>query len=290
MEISNKVKDLRVRWQRQLATRYGDREAGWIVRSLLEDTMGWTSTDIVLRGDYEFSDYTVRKLDAMTERIAGGEPVQYVTGLAPFYGLMFRVTPDVLIPRPETAALVDMIVSDAAGRRDMRVLDCGTGSGCIAIALARNLPFASVTAIDISASALEVARTNGNNLGVRIDFRQADILSLPASDHSCYDIIVSNPPYIAEHERPSMESHVLDHEPSVALFVPDDDPLRFYNAAAGYARHALTPGGRLYFEINPLYADRLERMLCRDFINVSITRDSHGKQRYASAVRPDDNA
>lgn len=285
MKLSNKVQDLRSRWQHMLTPRYGDREASWIVRALLEDVMGWTATDIVLKGDYEFNDYTVQKLDAMVSRICDGEPVQYVTGRAPFYGLTFRVTPAVLIPRPETAALVDMIVTDAGGRSDLKVLDCGTGSGCIAIALARNLPFSIVTAIDISADALDVARTNNADLGTRVDFRQADMLSLPLADNNRYDIIVSNPPYIAENERSSMESHVLDHEPATALFVPDNDPLRFYRATAAYAIHALTAGGRLYFEINPLFAHSLDTMLRTDFDDVRIIRDSHGQLRYATATR-----
>lgn len=285
MEISHKVKDLRTLWQRQLAPRYGDREAAWIVRALLEDTMGWNSTDIILKGDYEFNVHTVTRLSDMVERISGGEPVQYVTGRAPFHGLMFKVSPAVLIPRPETDMLVDMIVSDAAGRRDLGILDCGTGSGCIAISLARNLPFARVKAIDKSPEALSVARTNGNDLGVKVDFELADMLSLPSSDNDMYDIIVSNPPYIAEHERISMERHVIDHEPGMALFVPDDDPLVFYREVAGYAHHALKPDGRLYFEINPLYADQLAKILHPLFEDVNITRDSQGLLRYAIATR-----
>ncbi|MDE6449326.1 MAG: peptide chain release factor N(5)-glutamine methyltransferase [Muribaculaceae bacterium] len=285
MEISHKVKDLRTLWQRQLASRYGDREAAWIVRALLEDTMGWNSTDIILKGDYEFNVHTVTRLSDMVERISGGEPVQYVTGRAPFHGLMFNVSPAVLIPRPETDALVDMIVSDAAGRRDLSVLDCGTGSGCIAISLARNLPFARVKAIDKSPEALAVARTNGNDLGVKVNFEQADMLSLPSSDKDLYDIIVSNPPYIAEHERASMESHVIEHEPGMALFVPDDDPLVFYREVAAYAHHALAPDGKLYFEINPLYAGQLATMLQPLFDDVDIIRDSQGLLRYATAIR-----
>lgn len=284
MDNNNRVDSVKSRGQQRLAGRYGDREAMWIMRAIFEDVMGWTSTDLVMKSDYELNDYTARKIDDIVSRVAAGEPVQYVTGKAPFYGLTFNVTPDVLIPRPETAQLVDMIVNEMGARRDLAVLDCGTGSGCIAIALARNLPFASVTAIDKSPAAIEVAAKNAAELKVNVNFELADMMSMPASDTDVYDIIVSNPPYIAEYEKAAMDDNVLLHEPAMALFVPDDDPLRFYRAVAGYASHALKPGGRLYFEINPLYVDDMHRLLS-SFDNVSITRDAQGNMRFASATK-----
>lgn len=284
MDNNNRVDNVKSRGQQRLAGRYGDREAMWIMRAIFEDVMGWTSTDLVMKSDYELNDYTVRKIDDIVSRVAAGEPVQYVTGKAPFYGLTFYVTPDVLIPRPETAQLVDMIVNEMGARRDLAVLDCGTGSGCIAIALARNLPFASVTAIDKSPAAIEVAAKNAVELKVNVNFELADMMSMPASDTDVYDIIVSNPPYIAEYEKAAMDDNVLLHEPAMALFVPDDDPLRFYRAVAGYASHALKPGGRLYFEINPLFVDDMRRLLS-SFDDVMFTRDAQGNMRFASATK-----
>ncbi|MCM1450265.1 MAG: peptide chain release factor N(5)-glutamine methyltransferase [Clostridiales bacterium] len=286
MKPENKVKNVKLREQQALVPLYGDREAGWIVRALIEDVMGWSTTDIILNGEYELNDYTVERLDKMTSRVTAGEPVQYVTGIAPFYGMQFKVNPAVLIPRPETAELVDLIVKDYGTCSDLSVLDCGTGSGCIAIALARNLPFAQVVAIDKSTAALEVARDNASRLKVKVDFREFDILSLPAlTDESRYDIIVSNPPYIARHEEESMSSTVKDYEPSMALFVPDDDPLRFYHPILEYATYALKPGGKLYFEINPLYVEPLMNMLS-SFDDTESLRDSQGNTRFVTARRP----
>lgn len=284
MDNNNRVDNVKSRGQQRLAGRYGDREAMWIMRAIFEDVMGWTSTDLVMKSDYELNDYTARKIDDIISRVAAGEPVQYVTGKAPFYGLTFNVTPDVLIPRPETAQLVDMIVNEMGARRDLAVLDCGTGSGCIAIALARNLPFASVTAIDKSPAAIEVAAKNAAELKVNVNFELADMMLMPASDTDVYDIIVSNPPYIAEYEKAAMDDNVLLHEPAMALFVPDDDPLRFYRAVTEYASHALKPGGRLYFEINPLFVDDMRRLLS-SFDDVMFTRDAQGNMRFASATK-----
>lgn len=286
MKSQNSVTNVKRREQDALAPLYGEREAQWIVRALLEDVMGWNATDIILKGDYQLNDYTISRLDGMTARVAAGEPLQYVTGKAMFYGMQFLVTPDVLIPRPETAELVDMIVNDFKTVSDLTVLDCGTGSGCIAVALARNLPFSRVEAIDKSAAALNIARANAAALKVKVDFREGDILSLPdVHTPSRYDIIVSNPPYVAEHERDAMSVSVKDHEPSMALFVPDDDPLRFYRPIIVYAREALRSGGKLYFEINPLYLNQLLEMLS-SFEDVDSMRDSQGFVRFVTARKP----
>lgn len=285
MNTSLKVKDFKAEALSMLSKVYGDREARWIVRALLEDVMGWNSTDLVLKDDYEFLPHTYHKLLEMASRVASGEPVQYVTGCAPFYGMTFHVTPSVLIPRPETAQLVDFIIADYSSRQDLQVLDCGTGSGCIAIALARNLPFSQVTAIDISADALTVARANAHDLKVRINFEQQDILTLPGIlQDSTYDIIVSNPPYIADSERRDMSDNVLLHEPHQALFVPDDDPVKFYRAIAQYALTALKDGGRLYFEINPLYVKETKNLLT-EFDDVTVQRDNQGRERFIIATK-----
>jgi release factor glutamine methyltransferase len=211
--------------------------------------------------------------------------MQYVLGKAYFMGMELRVTAATLIPRPETAQLVDRIIDDFGSAKDVRLLDIGTGSGCIAIALARGLKFADISAIDISADALDVARENARNMYVSVNFERADALQLQARPNS-YDVIVSNPPYIAEAERADMDARVYDHEPATALFVPDSDPLLFYRAIAVYAHTALSPHGSLYFEINPLFVNQLRDMLTSvGFSKVDTVRDFRGNIRFAICQR-----
>lgn len=271
----------------RLEPSLGRREAEAVMRLLWEELKGYSPTDLIMKGDYKVSEYMLDKIRAAVGRVEAGEPVQYVVGRARFCGLDFEVTPAVLIPRPETAGLVDIIVDRTGGRSDLRVTDLCTGSGCIAIALARALPFARVTAVDISPEALEVARRNGAALRTRVGWVCADILSLPIPAAPEADIVVCNPPYVLESERASMEQHVTDHEPALALFVPDSDPLRFYHAAARYAMTALSGGGRLYFELNPLTADRLAGELRHSgWEDVELLRDFAGAVRYLTATRP----
>lgn len=268
----------------EMTPSVGGDEARSAADIIFEDVLGYDKVKRVTSGDRTLEDFTVAHVDDIVRRFVGGEPLQYLIGRARFYGLDFKVTPAVLIPRPETAGLVDEIVADADDRSDLRVLDCGTGSGCIAIALARNLRFPTVDAIDISDDALAVARENAADMGVNVNFMHADMLAMKAPSAPVYDIIVSNPPYICDKERGEMESRVLDYEPAKALFVPDDDPLRFYRAVAGYAVKALKPSGRLYFEINPLYVSQLRAMLGgAGFDDVTITRDYKGNYRFCAA-------
>lgn len=254
---------------------------------IFEDVRGMNRTAMALYGHRTLEEFTIGHIRDIVASIATGTPVQYAVGTARFCGIDFIVTPAVLIPRPETQWLVDRICDDAKGRSDLRVLDCGTGSGCIAISLARALPFASVDAIDINPEALDVARRNGQKTHTSVNFILQDILAMEEPAKPCYDIIVSNPPYITESERPTMDRRVYDREPSLALFVPDADPLRFYRAIARYAAKALMPGGSLYFEINPHYADDMRRMLDGlAFEGIDIHRDFAGLLRYAVARRP----
>ncbi|MDE5684509.1 MAG: peptide chain release factor N(5)-glutamine methyltransferase [Muribaculaceae bacterium] len=262
-------------------------EADSAAAILMEDIGGYTRTTLFADGDRDISDFLKGKIDEAASRIIAGEPVQYAVGRALFMGNSYIVTPAVLIPRPETAALVDMITDHAAGRSDLRVLDIGTGSGCIAISLARALPFARVDAVDISADALEIARQNAVNLKAKVNFRHEDILKAVPTAMPCYDIIVSNPPYITDSEKADMDARVLDYEPATALFVPDSDPLKFYRAIAEYAAKALVAGGSLYFEINRSYGSEIEKMLAdKGFADIEISRDFRGNTRYASARRP----
>ncbi len=252
-------------------------------RIIFEDIAGYDRKFIFMNGDRSMTDFMEAKINAVVAKVEGGEPVQYAVGKARFMGIDLTVTPAVLIPRPETAGLVDIITSANAGRSDLRVLDIGTGSGCIAIALARALPFARVSAIDLSADALAVARANAKDAGVDIAFSQADILTA-TPEAASLDIIVSNPPYICRSEESDMDARVLDHEPATALFVPDDDPLRFYRAIAAYAAKALVPGGQLYFEINSRFPAEMRSLLEKaGFSEIDIQRDYRGNYRYAIA-------
>ena len=255
-----------------------------MTRLIFERLKGFTPADLVLKGAQEAGDFIQSKAEDIVKRLLNYEPIQYIFGIADFYGLEFKVTPDVLIPRPETAELVDIIVKDWKDRTDLHVADLCTGSGCIACALARNLPFSDVTAYDISAPALAVAGENARNLKVKINFINVDVLNLRSSD-TPFDIIVSNPPYITEKERDAMEPNVLDYEPALALFVPDSDPLRFYRQIAGFAASSLNSKGMLYFEINPDFAKPICDMLnASGFSDVEVLRDTFAKQRFIKAT------
>lgn len=274
--------------QKKLTTKYGDGEAREMARIIFRNLKGWTPVDLAIRSDESVSRFICDKAISAVDRLMGDEPIQYIFGNTDFYGMNLKVTPDTLIPRPETAELVDLIVKDNK-RKDLRVLDAGTGSGCIALALARNLPFPEVTAIDFSEKALEVAKENGRALKTGVKFIKADMLSLPGSlPGAPFDILVSNPPYIAESEKAAMEKNVLDHEPASALFVPDDDPLKFYKALILQAVDGLVrPGGSVWFEINPLFASQLMAVAADAKLeNPQIIRDTDGKQRFFTAVIP----
>lgn len=258
-----------------------------MVRIIFEHLKGYTPVDLVIKADDEVSDFISGKVNGVVERLLGNEPIQYIFGEAQFYGLKFKVTPATLIPRPETEELVDMIVHQAGDTSDLRVLDIGTGSGCIAIALARNLRFPQVEALDISHDALAVAEENADTLRTDVKFRGADALHLKTPVSPEYDIIVSNPPYIAEHEKADMEPNVLDHEPHSALFVPDNDPLVFYKAISTFALKALKPYGKIYFEINPLFASELSRHMQRQgWDEITVTPDIERRNRFLSATLP----
>lgn len=230
----------------RLTSRYGAGEARALAFYVLEEVLGVSRTDIYAGKDNHISVDVRRRLDNICMRLEGGEPVQYVLGTAWFMGRRFAVTPAVLIPRPETEELVARAI---ALWRGGAVLDAGTGSGCIAVSMALALPDARVTAWDVSRDALSVARRNGEALGATVTWQEADILAEPEREAHTYSLVVSNPPYIPTCERSTMATHVTEHEPSLALFVPDDDPLRYYRALGRRACHGLVaPGGHLVVE------------------------------------------
>ena len=270
----------------RLVPSLGRREAEATSRILFEDILGIDRTTLLVRGaERTVEPETVDRFCRFADRIAAGYPPQYIIGKARFMGMDFKVTPDTLIPRPETAELVDLVTDYVATRTDargLRILDIGTGSGCIAIALARAIPFADIDAVDISDRALAVAKENNSALHTNVSFFRADILSDPISLDD-YDIVVSNPPYIAESERADMAPRVKDYEPSTALFVPDTDPLLFYKAIV----RRIVSADRvpvLLFEINLLFADRMKELCSANSLDCDIIRDSFGKERFAKCT------
>ncbi len=284
MNVNDSVRYIR----ENLAPVHGRREANAMIRLIFYALKGWDATDILVRSDEELSPYMMDKINGILERLKKHEPLQYILGEAYFYGLRFRIVPGVLIPRQDSETIIDMIAKDN-GKSDLRVLDIATGSGCIAIALARTLEFPQVSAVDISPRAISLARENAEALKVKVDFIRADIFSWQP-DPLSLDIIVSNPPYVDESEKADMETNVRDYEPAEALFVPDDNPLVFYRRISAIAREALAPGGKLYLEINPRHADDIARLLSADgFSDVEISLDIHGSKRFASCVRPSDS-
>ena len=294
-------------WHR-LTHIYDAGEAKAIVRWVLDVRFALSWTDILCGKVTELSAHDQTELEKIMQRLEKGEPVQYIIGVADFFGRQFHVELGVLIPRPETEELCRWILaSDKHGltrtvresphQSDAHILDIGTGSGCIAITLALELPDAKVTAWDISDEALRIAAGNAKSLGANVTFKHRDVLnsSLFTLDSSLFtlhsslpkwDLIVSNPPYICEKEKSAMECNVLDHEPHLALFVPDDDPLLFYRAIAQYAAETLKAHGSLFFEVNPLYADDLAQMLrMMSYHDILIQQDQFGKSRFLKATK-----
>lgn len=272
---------------RRLAAVCGEGEARAVVRYVLEERFGLSPADVYSGKVTQLSADDRHCLEEIMERLTRSEPVQYVLGQAEFCGRRFAVGPGVLIPRPETEDLCQWVCADAAARGGgaTDVLDIGTGSGCIAVTLALGIGGARVAAWDVSADALAAARSNAASLGAAVDFSQTDALR-PPRDEAAWDIIVSNPPYVCDSERDAMDSNVLDYEPPQALFVPDADPLRFYRAIGRYAATALRPGGALYFEINPMFAQRFDG-LARDcgLGAADVRPDRFGRQRLVKIKR-----
>jgi len=259
------------------------QEVQAMIRVICEDVFNYDPVDVALRQESELPGFAPQRIADIIARLQRHEPLQYIVGSARFHGHRFKVTPAVLIPRPETEQLVDLVI-DENPASDLRVLDMGTGSGCIAISLARALKFAQVDALDVSRDALAIARENAAALKVKVRFFESDML-LPQPSAQ-YDIIVSNPPYICWNEREAMDRNVKDYEPGQALFVPDNDPLLFYKAIARYAGESLERGGRLYLEINQRFGAEVKRLLEDSGLDeVRIIEDSYGKVRFAAAVK-----
>ena len=277
---------------RQLVQIYDEGEAKAIARMVYEERFGLTLSDIYLGRETQLSAADQTELQFIAKRLLQGEPIQYVLGQADFCGRTFMVNEHVLIPRPETEELCNWkpLPLPSPKGEGAKILDIGTGSGCIAITLAAMYPEAQVIGWDISEDALEVAKTNAIRNNVNVSFEQVDALHLTSDilhqTSEALSLIVSNPPYICNKERATMEPNVLEHEPHTALFVPDDDPLLFYRAIAQFGQTALKQGGWLYFEINPLYAREMCDMLrLMSYHDIELKADQYGKQRMIRAKK-----
>ena len=268
-------------------THYDEREAEQIARLVAAHLAGLGNHTAPLLVDPTRAwAIDEERLAAAVTRLRAGEPMQYILGHTDFYGRLFSVDSRVLIPRPETEELVHLICHEERSAR--RLLDVGTGSGCIAISLALELPAATVSAVDISTEALALARHNAEQLGAKVDFRQADALQgLSEAFDEEFDVIVSNPPYVPDSDRSTMHCNVLEHEPALALFVPDEDPLCFYRAIAEAGLTLLRAGGKLYFEIYHALADEMRLLIeSLGYEEVRIITDLYNKPRMLCGRKP----
>jgi len=269
-------------WNR-LCTVYDSGEAKAIVRMVLDERFGLSAADVYCGKVTQLSSDEQAELKKIMLRLEQAEPVHYVLGWANFCNRQFSVAPGVLIPRPETEELCSWITEDVGNRQQPAILDIGTGSGCIAISLALDIKGSAVSAWDISTDALRIAKENAARLCADINIMKQDALT-PPQDANRWDVIVSNPPYICEKEKTEMERNVLDNEPAIALFVPDNDPLLFYRAIALYGTKALKPKGMLFFEINAAYAAETCNMLKQlGYVDVEARNDLFGKARMVRA-------
>lgn len=272
--------------RRILVPLYGKGETEAIIRIIFHYLKGWNLTDMLVHGDEELSPFIKSEIDKILTRLQNYEPIQYITGEARFHGLEFEVNRNVLIPRPETDELVDIIINRNSEKEDLKILDLCTGSGCIAISLGRNLKFPEITAIEKSSAALEVAKANSKKLMTKVKFIEGDIFSWKPDTK--FDIIVSNPPYVDDSEAKDMEKNVLDFEPHEALFVRDNNPLVFYKRIAEIAQQSLLERGEVYLEINPRHVSELMGLMTEyGFHDIEVLKDSAGKDRFLICRKDD---
>ena len=270
--------------RRALQESYSVQEAANLSRIVCCEMLGQTTIDYYLGKDIILSSKEMQKLNGILARLLNFEPIQYIQGTARFLERSYHVAPGVLIPRPETEELVEVMLREIPS--DARILDIGTGSGCIAISLSKAFPNAKVTAWDVSEDALCIARRNNDDLQASVCFVKQDVLAWRGDGGQCYDVIVSNPPYITESEKQEMERNVLDWEPFSALFVPDNDPLLFYRRIAELGKVMLASGGRLYFEINRAFGEATATMLrAQGYTNLRVLKDISGNDRIVIAER-----
>lgn len=264
---------------------YDEREATTIASWLIEDLFQLTYHQIHWNEKIEWSKEKEQIVQNAIERLKKYEPLQYITEKAEFFGFTFKVSSDTLIPRPETEELVDLIIQENQTKLNCKILDIGTGTGCIPISLDKKLPLAKVSAIDISDKALKIAKENNDTLKSEVAFHQQDILNKDLSSFEKFDVIVSNPPYIRNLEKELMSENVLEHEPHLALFVDNETPLLFYDRITTLAKYSLNKEGKLYFEINEAFGKETAQLLINaGFENVDIIQDLQGKERIVKGI------
>jgi len=268
----------------ELKNLYPDNETTSLSYIILEELLNTNKTKIISNKEKEISSDTFQNINHIISQLKLFKPIQYILGKACFFGLNFYLTENVLIPRPETEELVDWIIKENP-RFVEKILDIGTGSGCIAISLAKNLPGATVFASDISSDALSITRKNSKLNNVNLQILALDILDKNLSLNEKFDVIVSNPPYVTEKEKSLMQPNVLNYEPELALFVSDDNPLLFYQSIISFSLKHLNPGGKIYFEINENYGKEMALLLEElNFQNICLKKDINGKDRMIRAT------
>lgn len=282
MEVrTNKIGDIRSHYRRKLASLFTDREADELLFQLFTEITSMTKAKILSSPESTLTESELLRLHFGVKDLLKNKPIQYVLGKAAFYGLTFRVNSKVLIPRPETEELVQKAINMIPKGESLKVLDVGTGSGCIAVSLKHERPDCSVTAIDVSEFALEVASQNANDNKAKVDFKKVDFLDkTQLKSLEQFDLVVSNPPYVRNSEKELMKPNVLDYEPATALFVPDEDPLIFYEALADFCKDHLYPKGLLLAEINQYLAENTAAlMVANGFKSVQVLEDHFGNPR-----------
>lgn len=271
---------LYAQYKQQLSPYYSPHEASLIFRACVAQVLQVDEQKTYFLSDLTATSQQYATLVDMLQQLAAHTPLQYVLGYETFLDLRFAVTPDVLIPRPETAFLVRQIIDQNKHRKNLRILDVGTGSGCIAVSLAHYLPQAEVTAVDVSEKALQVAQKNAHSIGVNVQFKQLNFLIESSQLLPDFDILVSNPPYVMESEKSDIEEHVLQHEPHLALFVPNETPLLFYQAIAQYAAHNIP---LVYLEINQALGSETQQLFTQVGYQANVELDTFNLPRYIKA-------
>ena len=281
---SNRVRDILGLFHEELDALYGRDEVGVFCEMLFEAWLGWDKVRLLTSKEQTIDQSDLLRFHWALEDLKVYRPIQHIIGYTDFCGCRIAVNPDVLVPRPETEEIIQWIITQLSiPHFPFSVLDLCTGSGCIAIALKKAFPEAAVTAVEVSEKALAMAKENAESNGTDITLLQADILNCQLPTVS-YQLIVSNPPYVRDSERAQMQRNVLDYDPALALFVPDDDPLRFYRAIAAIARQSLSPDGLLVVEINEALAEETCSLLRNHGFRPEVHEDYRGKPRWVSAV------
>ncbi len=280
----NRVRRVMELYVRELRPLFPESEVKAILRSVFSEKLGWDAMELELRREEALSESELLQVYLPLKRIRSGEPLQYILGSTVFHGLKLEVAPGVLIPRPETEEMVDRIIR--SGVKPKKIVDIGTGSGCIPLALKNAFPAAETIGIDVSDQALAIARRNGDRLGLEVQWIKDDVLdpafSLPAE----VDLLVSNPPYVPRSESSTLMPQVRDHEPQGALFVDDDDPLLFYRAIADHVLRSVRSGGAIWFEGHYIHARAVTEMLKeKELREVRLHKDISGQDRFIEARR-----